>query len=165
MKNNIDGFVDYTGSYEKKMYDVLLDGIVYPQVWPNGGSWRVGGILLCSDENRTAIKIKEAIIHPCEVKMECSLTLEAYNDILKDKEAYIERRKPIAEAEYKAWEEEREKENEKNRARFESKYISDTEWQAHRKTNITPKDKKSKIKAKRKLYKQYKLKARRNRKK
>jgi len=104
-------FLQYTGEYQKKFYDVLLGDTVYPQIWPNGGGWRAGGLVLCSDDNRTDIRIRPSEIHPGEVRMEYTLTIEEYEDAMKDIKAYVEKRKPIAEKEYQDWEEERQRKN------------------------------------------------------
>lgn len=129
----IEGFTEYDGGYDKQFYDVLLDGKIYTQVWPNGGGWRKAGLVLCSDENRTNIFIKESIIHPCEVHMENVLTIEEYQCICNDIEAYKEKRIPIAEAEYEEWKREDEKRQAEQFKDFNIRYISDNEWECVRK--------------------------------
>lgn len=37
-----EGFIRFTGEYEKRWYDVLtFNGVVYKAVWPNAGMWSI----------------------------------------------------------------------------------------------------------------------------
>jgi hypothetical protein len=132
MDDIMEGFEEYTGSYDKQFYDVIKDDTVYTQVWPNAGAWRKGGLTLCSDEERTNIKIKPSHIHPGEISMDSQMTLEEYEKTITDTEAYIEKRKPIAEEEYRQWEEEQEKERREMFADYEYIEHGDT-WELRHK--------------------------------
>lgn len=116
-------FEDYTG-YDKGFYDVLMqDGFVHPQIWPNAGRFRDrNGDVLFDDmvHDPDIIKTRESPIHFMEVDMGGKMTLADYEEAVSGKEAYIERRKPVADAEHAVWEQKREEEDAAERALYPS---------------------------------------------
>ena len=108
---------EYTGDYQKEFYDVLSDGFVYTQVWPNAGYFRKAGLTLCSDEDRKPISIRESPIHAALINMDSKILLSEYESIVENEDsiqAYIKIRQPIADEEHRLWEEEQEKERAKH---------------------------------------------------